>query len=304
MDVQKANEDIQSINPLVRLPAARFFSSNPNLVAVDKLREFLLKETAPWIQIALLRAIEKADVSVVQQEPIVESTDTDINERLVNSIKAKAVEEVTGTILHEFSTVIGAINMQAPADFANYEGSKTSRLLNKLNELLKAIRSLKAASATPNYTDFSLSDLVDEILLTDEGFLENVKIHLVGPKPFLTSADRGQMLLAIVNGLRNASEAIKGFSTKQPPEVLITWGHAGSQDFLAIIDSGSGFNGNPSDALRIGVSSKGALHLGYGLATAQYAMRAMEGDLLVSNSLDGGARFELRWYKDNETAIS
>ena len=87
--------------------------------------------------------------------------------------------------------------------------------------------------------------------------------------------------------------------------MLLTWGRAGDEVFFAIIDSGSGFNGNPNNALKIGVTNKDKnVHTGYGLATASSAMKAMEGELLLSNSLDGGARFELRWYKENEASTS
>ncbi|WP_447786364.1 hypothetical protein [Pseudomonas germanica] len=303
MDAQKLHEDIKSNNPFVRLQAARFFSSNPHLVDPEVIRDVLLQETVPWIHTALRRALEQAEVSVAKEKKLeelsTESSGGEVNERIINAIKAKAAEEVTATILHEFSTVIGSISLQALGEFDNFEDSKTSKLLNRLNDLLKAIRNLKAAASSPTYTEFSLSDLVDEILLADSELVEDIQVLTVGPKPFLTTADRGSLLLAIVNGLRNASEAVRSFSTKSPPEIHLNWGGGEGQDFLAIVDTGSGFKDNPADALRIGVTSK-SNHIGYGLATAQYAMRAMEGELLVSNSLDGGAKFELRWYKENE----
>lgn len=302
MNVSQAFEDMRSADAGTRLRAARYLSSKIDIVDVEALRKFLLIEHVPWIRTALMRAIERSDISVVQANAQVETpADNELTERLINSIKAEAVEEVTGTILHEFSTVIGSMKMQALIEFPGFEESKTSLLLTRLGDLLKAIRTLRTASAPPTYTEFDLGDLVSEILSTDEG-LTDVKIQLVGARPFITSADRNNMLLAIINGLRNAIEAVGEFTTKTPPEILINWGRAGEQDFLVIIDSGAGFPGNPSDALRIGVSGK-EKHLGYGLATSLNAMRAMEGDLLVSNHLDGGARFELRWFKDNENSL-
>lgn len=303
MDVKEAYIDIKSTDTNVRLRSARFFSNNPSAVDPETIRQALLQETVPWIRKALTRALDQAEVSVIRQTGEPDASDGEAHTRVVRTIMARAAEEVTGTILHEFGSVIGSINLKAISEFEAFEDSQTYKLMTRLNELLKAIRNLKKASASPAYSEFSLSELTEEILQTYVDLTQNINIQIAGPKPFLVTADRGSLLLAIVNGLRNASEAVKLFSHKNPAEILMTWGRAGSEVYFAIIDSGSGFKGIPSDALRIGVSSK-ENHTGFGLATAQYAMRAMEGDLVVSNSLEGGARFELRWYKDNESTFS
>lgn len=302
MDAEQAKKCVVSGTVKERLKAARFFSANPTLISTDALREALLQEGVPWIRKALSLALERADVSVVRQINPKETADGEVNGRLVRSIMARATEEVTGTILHEFGTLIGEIHIKAMSEFDGFADSQTFKLISRLKEILKAVRQLKRASASPSYTEFNIGELVDEIIQESQSMIDGIKIIEAGQRPFMVTADRGSMFLAMVNGLRNASEAVRGFSKKDPPEIVLTWGRAGDEVFFAIMDSGSGFKGNPSDALRIGVSSK-ENHTGYGLATASSAMKAMEGDLQLSNSLDGGARFELRWYRDNENTL-
>ena len=288
-----------------RLQAARYFSQNPTEVSTDLLRDALAQEGVSWIKKALLLALERADVSVIRPSNVDDSAEGEVNIKLIRSIMARATEEVTGAILHEFSTIIGEINMKAQSEFEHFSESQTFRLMSRLKEILRAVRELKQASASPNYSAFDLGELIDQIIEENPKIFEEIKLLDGGLRPFLVTADRGSMYLAIINGLRNANEAVLSYSRKNPPEVLLTWGRAGDEVFFAIIDSGSGFKGNPVDAMKIGVSNKDRnLHTGYGLATASSAMKAMEGELSLSNSLEGGAKFELRWYKENETTTS
>lgn len=307
MNLDEAEISILSKNPDVRLRAARFFAANPHSVSPSFLRTAFQRETVSWTKLALLTAIKAVEVSVVNQDSDVEAEQSEPSERMVRSIMARAVEDVTSTILHEFGAVIGQLKLSASIEFSDFESSDTNKVVTRLTDLLKAIRNLKKASAKPNYSEFDLPELISEIYSADRKEFANINVQFAGPDTFQIVADRGSLLLAIVNGLRNAREAVAKGSKLEPPEIVVNWGRAGNENYLVILDSGPGFTGNPSDALRVGVSSKknehstgGEQHMGYGLATAQYAMRAMEGELLVSNSLEGGAIFELRWYREYE----
>lgn len=307
MDLNEAAISILSKNPDVRLRAARFFAANPRSVSASFLRAALQRETVSWTKKALIKAVEAVEVSVVNQNSEVGVEQSEPSERMVRSIMARAVEDVTSTILHEFGAVIGELKLSASIEFADFEGSDTNKMVKRLTDLLKAIRNLKRASAKPSYSEFDLPELISEIYTADRKDFTDIVVQFAGPETFQIVADRGSLLLAIVNGLRNAREAVAKGSRLTPAEIVVNWGKAGNENFLVILDSGPGFTGNPSDALRVGVSSKkneqnlgGEQHMGYGLATALYAMRAMEGELLVSNSLEGGAIFELRWYRDYE----
>ncbi len=270
------------------------------------LARALSKENARWVKRALERAIDRIQVGPPKKEAsktaVEESVmDTD-SERLLKDLRAQAVDEVSRTILHEFSPLIGSLRLVAAMEFDAYETSRTKHCVERLNGLLDAVGKLKKAAATPSYSEFDLSELITECIAVLNIADENIIVRVAGIKPYMVQADRDSLGLAIDNGIRNAVEAVMEFSTLNPAEILINWGPAGSEHWLAILDCGPGFPDNPEEALKLGVSNKDE-HFGYGLATAQLSMRSMEGDVFVSNKAEGGARFELRWYRDYANTI-
>jgi C4-dicarboxylate-specific signal transduction histidine kinase len=269
------------------------------------LRAALDRETVPWVKRALERAIETSRVSKPPQDvtnaEAPPAVPPEVDDQQLWELKARAVEEVAGTVLHEFSAIVGALRLRAPTEVANFEGSSTSKLLEQLAGLIEAVRNLKRAAAVPLLSSFDLSELVDESL-DAVNVPTSIEVSLAGERPFLVSADRQSMGIALKNGLRNAVEAVEKDSRTQPPRIVVNWGRGGVENWLVVVDSGLGFHGNPTAALGLGVTNKRD-HIGYGLATAQYAMRAMGGDLLLANDLTGGARFELRWYSQNEDSL-
>lgn len=308
MNRQEAIDNLSSESRDVRLNAARFFALNAQPAEISFLTTSLAGETVPWIKRALERALDRAK-HVASGVPIqtVQSPNVEPSAQLVRDLRAEAVEEVAGTILHEFSPIIGSIKLSAEREFNDYRGSNTERLIEQLSSLLKAVRTLKQAAATPNYITFDLACLIDEVVEMQAELINQVmkkhegespiNFRTAGARPFLVEADRGQLHIALTNGLRNAIEAVAEWTRVQPPEIVINWGRAGVENWLVILDTGKGFTGNPENALKLGNSNKRD-HIGYGLATAQFAMRSIEGDVFVSNNPQGGAQFELRWYKD------
>ncbi len=297
MDYESALSDLTSDVPDVRLKAARFFAGSARTQDVAALRKAQKIENVPWISRALDRAIIHAG------EPVVRSADSDpqrqrddVPSGLVREIRAEAVEEVSGTILHEFSPLVGLIRVQAQAEIPDYQGSKTAKLLAQLSDMMSAVRSLKKAAGVPTYSEFNLSALVRESVDTT-GPYEGIDVRYAGLDPFPITADRERLKIVVSNGLRNAREALENASAHSDPRIVINWGRAGAENWLAIIDNGSGFADDPAAALKLGTSTKKD-HIGFGLATALQAMQSMEGDLTVSNAAGGGARFELRLYSD------
>lgn len=313
MTRQEAIDNLRSESRDLRLSAARFFALNAQPADISFLATSLAGETVPWIKRALERAIDRAK-HVVSGVPVqhVQPSNMEPSAELVRDLRAEAVEEVAGTILHEFSPIIGSIKLSAEREFNDYSGSNTERLIEQLSSLLKAVRTLKQAATTPNYITFNLAILIDEVVemqaeLINQVIAKNeerssINFRMAGANPFMVEADRGQLHIALTNGLRNAIEAVAEWTRVQPPEIVINWGRAGVENWLVILDTGKGFTGNPENALKLGNSNKRD-HIGYGLATAQFAMRSIEGDVVVSNNPDGGAQFELRWYKDHASSI-
>ena len=126
--------------------------------------------------------------------------------------------------------------------------------------------------------------------------------RFAGPSPFLAEIDPGLFKLALSNVVRNAVEALEATAADGEATIALNWGRAGHEIWVAVIDSGPGFDGDPSSLVDLGKSTKDE-HIGFGLATAKQAMQAMEGDVYPSNAAQGGARVELRWFGNHENPI-
>jgi signal transduction histidine kinase len=281
----------------VRLRGARFMALNARRADLARLQALLRTENVRWVKVALERGVERASRSAEKsgQAPIDQPVEP--SPEVIRDVQAEAVEEVAGTIIHEFAPIVGLLRVQARREIPSYEASKSKGLLDMLSALMRGVRELKTAASVPHYEDIELSPLVSEARdMLDEPHREIVALG--GPSPFHVFADRVRLLLAVGNGLRNAVEAALANQETIAPSVVVNWGRAGNEDWLAIIDTGPGFMGNPAAALRIGATNK-ADHIGFGLATAQQAMRTMEGDVYLSNNEKGGATFELRWFRSD-----
>ncbi|TCQ15316.1 ATP-binding protein [Rhizobium sp. PP-CC-3G-465] len=296
MDTAEALSALQSSELEIRLRGARFMALNARQNDLDQLQRSYENEPIRWIRTALTRAIERA-TSTAMNSPADVAEAVEPSADLMRDIRAEAVEEVTGTIIHELSPIIGALRVRLPREVNNYEDSESRKLIEMLSSLLRGVRELKSASAVPQYSSFDIDELISEaISMLEEG--SRGFIAVAGTTPFQVVADRDRLLLAIGNGLRNAAEAASENAETRAPAIIINWGRAGSEDWLAVIDSGSGFKGNPASAMKMGITHK-ANHIGFGLATAQHAMRTMEGDVYLTNGSSGGARFELRWFRSD-----
>ncbi|MEG5510639.1 hypothetical protein UXP02_21445 [Enterobacter hormaechei] len=306
MDREQATTSLMSSSVDERLEAARFFTNAAEPTDATMLMLALSKENARWVKRALERAIERLQVGPPKKEISEASTEEYVmdtnSDRLLKDLRAQAVDEVSRTILHEFSPLIGSLRLVAAMEFDAYETSKTKHCVERLSGLLDAVGKLKKAAATPSFNEFDLSELITECIESLNISHENIVLRVAGIKPYMVQADRDSLGLAIDNGIRNAVEAVREFSRLNPAEILINWGPAGAENWLVILDCGPGFSGNPEEALKLGASNKDG-HFGYGLATAQLSMRSMEGDVYVSNKAEGGARFELRWYRDYANII-
>lgn len=302
MDHAEALQALESDVIEIRLRGARYMSLNARTEDLPRLNELIQVENVRWIKTALARAIERAGLggdpdlftpaAAAAAEPPPD---------MLRDLKSEAVEEVAGTIIHEFAAVVGPLRIQAKREVTNYEQSQTKRMLDMLNELMRGVRNLKSAAAVPSYTEIDLPTLVQEAVTTIADEHQHL-VSIAGASPFLVMVDRNHLFLAICNGLRNAVDAVVDSTGSQRPEVVVNWGRAGAEDWLAIIDTGPGFRGNPSAAITMGSTTK-TDHIGFGLATAQQAMRVMEGDVWLSNGPEGGARFELRWFRANANSV-
>jgi K+-sensing histidine kinase KdpD len=298
MDRNEAIVALGDTSQEVRLQGARYFSSHANADDEELLNRFLLKESVPWIKRAIETALRRIEHTVEQKKEPEEPANEAASEQALRSIRADAVDEVTRTIIHEFGPLVGSLKLSAAREVDDYEQSRTKHIVEQFGALISAIRNLKDAASSPAYRNFDLSHLVSECVAVLSAHPLHSAIRVAGVRPYLIDADRDLLSLAINNGIRNSIEAVADFSQTDPPEILINWGPGGAESWLAIIDSGPGFTGKTEDAMALGNTNKQD-HFGYGLTIAQLAIRSMEGELYISNKREGGARFELRWYRHN-----
>ena len=277
----------------IRLKSARWFALNADAEDADMLRQLRAAEKSGWVSNALDRAVHRvskqqvADVAAGVAEP---------SPAMTQQIRLEVTEEVTELIIHEFSPIVGGLRLLTPKEFGlEYEKSETKKLIDSLTAQLRGVRELRRAAAVPAYSEFDVGSVVAEALavLAPE---DQQNVHVIGPSPFIVSADHDRLLMALGNGLRNAVEAT-ALHAQGRPTITVNWGLSGPENWLAVIDNGPGFSGDPLNALKLGVTNK-TDHTGYGLAVVEQAMQAMEGRLEVSNGVTGGARFELKWYRE------
>ena len=110
----------------------------------------------------------------------------------------------------------------------------------------------------------------------------------------LITSDPDVLRLAIVNGLRNAVEAVGGLSGPEPHSVVVTWGQTDVDYWVAVRDRGPGLVGPEESAFGIGKTTKRG-HRGFGLAIARKAIETLDGACTLQPADGGGARFEVRW---------
>ena len=299
MTHEEALANLSSTDTELRLKAARFFAMNANSGDRRRLRTALHKESVPWIKRALERSLRRAG-------PAKETADAggtvyaDPPARLIAEFRARAIDEVAGTIIHELSHIVASLKLAAPRDAPGYPGSRTETLVNSLSSLLSGIRNLKAAASK---ADFAECDLAQECRDACEIFIDEGDIfRFAGPVPFLVEIDPNLLKLALSNIIKNAVEAVSTLPADADRLVTINWGQAKHEYWVSVLDSGLGFDHQPSSMIEFGKSTKGE-HIGFGLATARQAMQALEGDVYPANALGGGARVELRWFGSDENSV-
>jgi signal transduction histidine kinase len=300
MERAEALDSLSSPEADIRLRGARFFALHASAGDRKMLQYALGKETVPWIRKALERSLERAGPANAPRTEATSTVYADPPPRMMAEVRAKVIEEVAGTILHELSTIVASLKLSAPRDVGEaYGGSRTETLIDTLSSLLVGIRNLKTAASRATYAE---CDLSDECRKACEIFADSGDIfRFAGQAPYLVEIDPDLLKLALTNIVRNAVEAVASLPEGVERIITLNWGQAGREYWIAVIDSGVGFEREPASMVGFGKSTKG--HIGFGLATAKQAMQAMEGDIYPANAAQGGARVELRWFENDEHSV-
>jgi len=231
-------------------------------------------------------------------KPLV-SNDHDVDEDPLLRVRAQATEWIAGILLHEIGSKLGLVALSASKEIPEYESSKTQRFIRNLQGIFDAIEQLKSATIEPRMEQFDLFELIEEVEKVEiDG--KNIEVLFVGMRPFVITGGRQLIRLAISNGIRNAVEAVgvqtlEG-STGRNSHITVSWGTTDKDYWISIIDTGPGLPDSVRSSFDIGNSTKDGHH-GFGLSIAKQALETLGGDISLTSSTGGGAKFEIRWNK-------
>jgi signal transduction histidine kinase len=280
---------LTSPKPHERLRAARYFARSLALSDMRPLRAALKSESVSYIKRALEQAVHSRPEE--REIDVDAASEPQIPESVRKELFTKAVEEVTGILMHEIAPIVGVLRAEIAKSLPEYETSRAKESLDRLVALLEAVAELKKAASAPRMQQLDFPTLLKK--LTDD--ILPVGVSMQGPIPFLITSDSGLLSLAISNGLRNARDAVVG-RMDDPNAVVLNWGESDVEYWLSILDFGPGIVGPPEGAFNIGTTSKHG-HLGFGLAIARQSMSSLAGTVRLYNSSVAGAIFEIRWCK-------
>lgn len=295
MTREEALDNLRASSSHVRGQAARILGEVGLIADLTRLRQAQREETVIYVNYALQETIRRL---AHEQAPVPSSDEADVvSDDVRKQIYGKAMEWITGFLLHEVSSPIGLVRLASKRELGNrWDGSDTQRHLESVARVFGAIELLKNAASTPRPQEFDLSALVDELL---DAYEPSVRewISTIGPRPFLLKSDPSLVRMVVVNGIRNAVEAQQAAATQpNPHDVTISWGDTDVDYWLAVVDHGSGLNGPIETAFEVGNSTKKD-HIGFGLAIARQAVETMIGSLTLEPAKDGGALYTARWRK-------
>jgi signal transduction histidine kinase len=280
-----------------RLIGARFLAQSATVEDLDEIDRAIRKENVFWVRNALRRALRKTQL---EERGDTDSSSTDATEpdtspddRQIEEIYSNALYETTSLLVHEVEPLLGTTRLYANREIPDFEGSKTKRQLDLLGDLVEAIAELRTAASPAKPIELDLSSLIREVADQHKVGSES-NIQLAGPSPFVVLADRGRLLLAITNGLRNAIEATQAVNSPEPLPIVINWNRTEQDYWVSIIDNGAGLKASLGKIFEIGSSSK-KNHLGMGLPAARRSAMSMGGNVRITPRDSVGVQFEIRW---------
>lgn len=295
MPIDSVEEAIRlrhSGNSHERLMAARFFLSAGPSDHILFLEEWASAEKVGWVKRALFIAIKRgyATALVSSDESKEESIDN------TEQAYALAVRDVASALLHELEPLIGLLEVKIKKEVLGYDYSETKKHFQNLQNYFGAISYLRVASQIIQIESFDCSSLVAECAYELKE-LDKGTFSSIGPGASVYVADRRLLKMALLNGLKNASESTEQASGfREPKPIAVTWGETEIEYWIAVIDDGMGMGKMNGRAIKIGDSTK-AGHFGMGLTIVKQAMQTLNGSVTIHSPNDTGAVFELRWLK-------
>lgn len=228
--------------------------------------------------------------------------------RLANSAALAAVGELSSSVVHEMRNPLASIKLNLTAlrdvledpddvELAEIGLTEAVRTEHMLNELLAYGRPLEPSVETVDISQL-LKDAV--AVSTAQAQSKGVGIEIeCAAAPGMLEGDRELLLRALTNLVKNAVEA-------SPPDGRVVVGAFAEDDsagtmLLTVTDAGAGVPADELDRIFLPFHTTKADGTGLGLANVKKIAKCHGGDVSVTNSTEGGARFAIRLPKGSDT---
>jgi signal transduction histidine kinase len=251
-------------------------------------------ERVAHVRSAIKRSIEHLEEVAVAVAFEGDDEAVESNELLKKHMKAQAICQFSGVLLHELSPKLGLLRATAKSEFAGYyEGSEVRKHIDGVFRILEAVKNLGLSSSPPKIDQVDLHEVIAEVCA--EEISKDIDVHFVGTQPCVVKCGPSLLRLALSNAVRNAGEALLSLEEGSPKKLIISWGVTDVDYWVSVIDEGPGLKGSAEEAFVIGATNK-AGHTGFGLGIIKQAMESMEGDAKLSSVRGGGgAKLVMRW---------
>lgn len=280
-----------------RFNAARFFVVNKHPEYKPALVERRKKERVRHIKMALNQAINGIDVIGSNSSSETIGYDPSTEKELRRYLKAQAIHEFSGTVIHELSKRIGLLEANLLAEFPNFPESSSENSFKNLKAVFRGIENIQRSADAPKSSEFDLSQLIQEIVCAED-HSSDIVFNFEGAQPCIIRCDQSILHLALSNGVRNSIEAVKQIHDyTELNNIVICWGTNDHDIWISIIDNGVGLDGDPKEAFKTGSTNKDG-HIGFGLGILSQCMETLGGYAELSNVVSGGAQLILRWNKE------
>ncbi|EGK3325872.1 TPA: ATP-binding protein [Escherichia coli] len=286
-NLNAALEMLTSNDANQRFYAARYFIENNTPTVRQQLINQRRKELVRHVRMALDKALN----NMLPQAKIDTDVDDSTDKARVRYLKLEAIDEFSGTILHELAPKIGLLDRHLSTELDDYENCNAKRVIDSLHRIFSAIESLRRTASKPESNEFDLAQLIKDVLAEENG--ENIRFIFEGVQPCIIKSDRNILGLALANGIRNAIESINSHNHDER-DLTVCWGENNVDNWVSIIDTGVGLLGSSEAAFKIGNTNK-ENHSGFGMAIIQQAIENLGGCVSLSNIPTGGAKLDLRW---------
>lgn len=168
-----------------------------------------------------------------------------------------------------------------------------------LVNFVEAYRSFSAIP-TPRLEDISAKTLLERVAHLAASERNNLNIQIesfVQPEDLQLHADAGQLEMVLLNLVKNARESFgNGLPDHNQLRITLRAGaDARGKPFIEVEDNGPGIPSELIEEIFIPFFTTKSTGTGVGLSISKQIMQLHGGDIRVSTSLDGGARFVLEF---------